>query len=75
MRFEGRVAVVTGAARGQGAETARRLVAEGARVVLADGYAAWLGLDPERRLPAQPAAGAVARGSSSTHSSAAGHVA
>lgn len=31
------------------------------RVVLADGYAAWLGLDPERRLPAQPAAGAVAQ--------------
>jgi meso-butanediol dehydrogenase/(S,S)-butanediol dehydrogenase/diacetyl reductase len=35
-RFEGRVALVTGAASGIGAATARRLVREGARVWLAD---------------------------------------
>jgi len=35
-RLEGRVALVTGAARGTGAETARRFAAEGARVLLAD---------------------------------------
>jgi 3alpha(or 20beta)-hydroxysteroid dehydrogenase len=35
-RFDGRVVLVTGAAQGQGAEEARRFVAEGARVVLAD---------------------------------------
>jgi NAD(P)-dependent dehydrogenase (short-subunit alcohol dehydrogenase family) len=35
-RFDDKVAVVTGAARGIGAATARRFVAEGARVVLAD---------------------------------------
>ncbi|WP_030901202.1 SDR family NAD(P)-dependent oxidoreductase [Streptomyces sp. NRRL F-5126] len=35
-RFTGRVAVVTGAASGIGAATARRLAAEGAAVVLAD---------------------------------------
>src|ERR1700736_2860480 len=34
-RFEGRVALVTGASRGIGAETARRFAAAGARVVLA----------------------------------------
>lgn len=35
-RLEGRVAVVTGAASGIGAATARRFVAEGARVVIGD---------------------------------------
>jgi 3alpha(or 20beta)-hydroxysteroid dehydrogenase len=35
-RLEGKVALITGAARGQGAAAARRFVAEGARVVLAD---------------------------------------
>ncbi len=35
-RFEGRTALVTGAARGMGASHARGLVAEGARVVVAD---------------------------------------
>jgi NAD(P)-dependent dehydrogenase (short-subunit alcohol dehydrogenase family) len=35
-RFEGRVAVITGGGSGIGAATARRLVGEGARVVLAD---------------------------------------
>lgn len=35
-RLAGKVALVTGAARGQGAAAARRFVAEGARVVLAD---------------------------------------
>lgn len=35
-RFKGRVAVVTGAARGIGAAIARRLADEGARVVIAD---------------------------------------
>lgn len=35
-RFEGRTVLITGAARGQGAEEARRFAAEGARVVLGD---------------------------------------
>lgn len=35
-RLEGKVAIITGAARGQGAAAARRFVAEGARVVVAD---------------------------------------
>lgn len=34
--LEGKVALITGAARGQGAAAARRLVADGARVVLCD---------------------------------------
>ena len=35
-RFEGRVAIVTGASNGQGASTARLLAKEGANVVIAD---------------------------------------
>ena len=35
-RVEGKVVLVTGAARGTGEQTARLLVAEGARVVAAD---------------------------------------
>ncbi|RZQ63237.1 glucose 1-dehydrogenase [Amycolatopsis suaedae] len=36
MRLAGKTALVTGAARGQGAAAARRMVAEGARVMIAD---------------------------------------
>jgi NAD(P)-dependent dehydrogenase (short-subunit alcohol dehydrogenase family) len=43
MRLEGKVAAVTGAARGIGLAIARRFVAEGARVVLAD----WLAPEVE----------------------------
>jgi meso-butanediol dehydrogenase/(S,S)-butanediol dehydrogenase/diacetyl reductase len=54
-RFEGRVAVVTGAASGIGAETARRFSAEGAAVVVVDRELERLstaasGLPPERTL-------------------------
>ncbi|MFT5393683.1 MAG: NAD(P)-dependent dehydrogenase (short-subunit alcohol dehydrogenase family) [Gammaproteobacteria bacterium] len=36
MRFDGKVAVITGGASGMGAATALRLSSEGAQVVLAD---------------------------------------
>src|ERR1700694_302793 len=36
MRLEGKVAIVSGAASGMGAATARRFVKEGAKVVIAD---------------------------------------
>ncbi|WP_086667856.1 glucose 1-dehydrogenase [Lentzea kentuckyensis] len=36
MRLDGKIALITGAARGQGAAAARRFVEEGARVVLTD---------------------------------------
>ncbi|KAA5825893.1 glucose 1-dehydrogenase [Saccharopolyspora hirsuta] len=36
MRLAGKVAIITGAARGQGAAAARRFVAEGARVLIGD---------------------------------------
>jgi NAD(P)-dependent dehydrogenase (short-subunit alcohol dehydrogenase family) len=40
-RFEGRTAIVTGGASGLGREVARRIVAEGGRVVLWDLHADW----------------------------------
>jgi 3-oxoacyl-[acyl-carrier protein] reductase len=40
-RFEGRTAVVTGGASGLGREVARRIVAEGGRVILWDLHADW----------------------------------
>jgi NAD(P)-dependent dehydrogenase (short-subunit alcohol dehydrogenase family) len=56
MRFDGKVAIVTGSSDGIGLETARRLAAEGARVV-------WHGRD-EARL--RRAAGSPLEGSAST---------
>jgi glucose 1-dehydrogenase len=44
MRLDGKIAIVTGAARGIGLAIARAFVAEGARVVLAD----WLGDEVQR---------------------------
>jgi 3-oxoacyl-[acyl-carrier protein] reductase len=41
-RFEGRTAIVTGGASGLGREVARRIVAEGGRVVLWDLHADWV---------------------------------
>ena len=35
-RFEGKVAVITGSARGMGKETAKRMAMEGASIVLTD---------------------------------------
>ncbi len=55
-RLEGKVALVTGAARGQGEAIARLFVAEGARVLVTDmldealrSRASWATLPPGRR--------------------------
>jgi meso-butanediol dehydrogenase/(S,S)-butanediol dehydrogenase/diacetyl reductase len=56
-RFEGRVALVTGAASGIGRETALRLVAEGARVYGADQNEAGLKETVERAAPGAMQAG------------------
>src|SRR5207344_2317961 len=53
-RLEGKVAVITGAASGIGAGTARRFVEEGARCVLAD-----LQDEPGQRLAAELGEGAA----------------
>ena len=41
-RFDGRTAIVTGGASGLGREVARRIVAEGGRVILWDLHAEWV---------------------------------
>ncbi len=51
--LDGKIAIVTGAARGTGAMTAQRMVEEGARVVLGDvrheqGCEGWLASQPAR---------------------------
>ena len=61
--LEGRRVLITGAARGIGAETARRLHAAGARVALA-------GLEPELLAAASPASARTRRGSSATSATA-----
>src|SRR5581483_7858119 len=54
MRFEGKVVMITGAARGQGRSHARRFAAEGADVILCD----WDGERPIETVPYPlPAAG------------------
>ena len=45
MRIEGKVAIVTGAASGFGAEIARRFAAEGAKVLVTDLTGMALGVD------------------------------
>ncbi|MCA1596225.1 MAG: SDR family oxidoreductase [Chloroflexi bacterium] len=57
-RFEGRAAVITGGAAGIGLATSRRLVAEGAKVVLLD----WSRADLDSALAALRSAGAEAEG-------------
>ena len=50
-RLQGKVAIVTGAASGIGAATARLFVAEGARVVATDLVAGvWMGFDQPKRI-------------------------
>ena len=55
MRLQGKVALVTGAASGYGAEIARRFVREGAKVVLLD-----LNVDGVKRVASEAGKGAVA---------------